>query len=287
MWARIWNAILASRLAQLVGQVIENLDRHHAPIAASAMAFDAFLSLVPLAALGGYVLQRLHQSGEILIAPLLRHAPKEVGELVESSVTRLLDGRGGVIAPVSIAAFLWVTSAGLSTAMYVFENAFWSKPRPWWWRRIVAMIAVIAALAIIAVVTAIAVTAALASPFLGKLVGFTLPTLTLIGLIAAFFSIAVRRDEVFRRRRVLPGVLVTVVLWAIASALFSYYVATLSRYATLYGGLATVAIFLFWLWLLSLSLLVGGEVNAQLDGVRAMPADRTPLGPLPSSRKVS
>jgi membrane protein len=61
---------------------------------------------------------------------------------------------------------------------------------------------------------------------------------------------------------------VTMVLWVLASALFSMYVATLSRYATLYGSLAAVAIFLFWLWLLALSLLVGGEVNAQLEGVR-------------------
>jgi membrane protein len=73
------------------------------------------------------------------------------------------------------------------------------------------------------------------------------------------------------RRRLAPGVAVTVVLWTLVSGLFSFYVSTLSRYATLYGGLAAVAIFLFWLWLLSLALLVGGEVNAQLDGLRDPP----------------
>jgi membrane protein len=106
-------------------------------------------------------------------------------------------------------------------------------------------------------------------------------------MLSAFFRVAIRTDHVFRRRRVLPGVLVTVVLWAGLSALFSFYVTTLARYATLYGGLAAVAIFLFWLWLLALALLVGGEVNAQLDGVRAHAAGETPLGPLSSVRSAA
>lgn len=79
------------------------------------------------------------------------------------------------------------------------------------------------------------------------------------------------------RRRLLPGGVVTVALWAAASAGFSYYVARFARYATFYGSLATVAIVLFWLWLLSLALLVGGEVNAQLEGVRDPTWSSTPM----------
>jgi membrane protein len=168
--------------------------------------------------------------------------------------------------------------------MYVFENMFWSRPRPWYWRRAIAMLCVIAGIAIVGAVTTLAVGAAMLHPLLGRIVALTVPTLTLIGMLTAFFRISIRRDHVFRRRRVLPGVLVTVVLWAILSALFSYYVATLARYATLYGGVAAIAIFLIWLWLLALALLVGGEVNAQLDGVRGPSAGSTPLAPISSLR---
>ncbi|MFT3767242.1 MAG: YihY/virulence factor BrkB family protein [Minicystis sp.] len=287
MWARLKKAFLESRAGLALYHLVDNLDRHHAPIAASAMAFDAFLSLVPLAALAGWVLHLLHQSGDVVITPLIHAAPRAVGDLIEGAVVRLSADSAAVIAPVSVGAFLWVTSAGLSTAMYVFETAFWSKPRPWWWRRAIAMMCVVAAIAIIAVVTALAVGAAMISSILGRLVAVILPTATLIGMLSAFFRIAVRRDNVYRRRSILPGVLVTVVLWAILSALFSFYVTTLARYATLYGGLAAVAIFLFWLWLLALALLVGGEVNAQIDGVRSIPADQTPLGPSPSVRPAA
>lgn len=285
MWARLKAAFLENRVGHALSLLVENLDRHHAPIAASAMAFDAFLSLVPLAALAGYVLARLHQSGDVLLSPLLRAPPPAARDLIESAIVRLAES-GGVIAPVSVGAFLWVTSAGVSTAMYVFENVFWSKPRPWYWRRAIAMLCVVAGIAGVALVTVIAVGAAMLSPMLGRFVAVILPTATLIGMLSAFFRIAVRTDHVFRRRRVLPGVLVTVILWSILSALFSFYVTTLARYATLYGGLAAVAIFLFWLFLLALALLVGGEVNAQLDGVRAYPADQTPLGPITSRPAV-
>lgn len=277
MFARHKETVLRTRAGSAFFLLIDTLDRHHAPIAASAIAFDAFLSLVPLAAFAGWVLHLVHQSGEVVVGPILRAAPSAVADLVEGAVVRFSTDSGAVIAPVSIAAFLWTTSAGVSTAMYVFENAYRSPPRPWWWRRAIAILCVLASIAILAAVAVVAVAATVLSPSLGVLAALILPIATVTGLLLAFFRISVRRDHVFRRRRALPGVLVTVVLWVLLTAVFSFYVTTLARYATLYGGLAAVAIFLFWLWLLALALLVGGEVNAQLDGLRSQPADRTPI----------
>jgi membrane protein len=189
-----------------------------------------------------------------------------------------------VIAPVSIVAVVWTTSAGLSTAMSVFEKMFHSPERPWWWRRGVAMVAIIASVAIVAAVTSVTVGIGMISARAGAVAAIVVPTLTMVGMLSAFFRISVRRGPVYTRRRVLPGVLLTVVLWSMTSALFSFYVSSLSRYTDLYGGLAAVAIFLFWLWLLALALLVGGEVNAQLDGLRdEMAASRAPASQAPAS----
>jgi membrane protein len=265
---RHWEAFRRHRAGRVLWQMIDTLDQHHAPIAASAIAFDAFLSLIPLSAAAGMVMHRLNESGEVLIGPLLRVAPRPVAQLVDDAVQRLLDGNAAVIAPLSVAAFLWTTSSGLSTAMSVFEQMFHSPERPWYWRRGIAIVCIIASVAMVAAVTSITVGIGMLFPRVGALIAVVLPTLTLAGLLSAFFRISVRRGPVFTRRRVLPGVAVTIVLWALLSGLFSFYVSTLSRYATLYGGLAAVAIFMFWLWLLAFALLVGGEVNAQLDGIR-------------------
>jgi membrane protein len=270
---RLWEVLRRYRAGRALTLLIDNLDHHHVSIGASAIAFDAFLSLVPLAAFAGLVLHVLHENGAVLIGPILSASPRPVAELVEGAVGRLSDSTAAVIAPVSVVAFIWTSSGGIATALSVFETMFHSPPRPWWWRRGIGMLCVLASIAIIAATTAITVGVGMVSGRLAALI----PVFTLVGLLMAFFRIAVRGSPLYARRRVLPGVLVTILLWAIVSALFSFYVTTLSRYATLYGGLAAVAIFLFWLWLLAMALLVGGEVNAQLDGVR----DTSSLRPKP------
>jgi membrane protein len=261
--------------------LIDTLEQHDALVAASAMAFDAFLSLVPLAALAGLVMHRLHESGDLFVGAIFRASPKPVADLILGSITRLSDDDTAVVAPLSLVAFIWTTSAGVSTAMAIFEKMFHSPPRPWWVRRGIAMGCVFASIAILAGVTAAAVGIQLLSRRAGAIAAPLLPGATVLVMLAAFFRISVRNGPVASasatplpasfhlRRRLAPGVILTFVLWAAVSGLFSFYVATLARYATLYGQLAAVAIFLFWLWLLALALLVGGEVNAQLDGLRA------------------
>lgn len=268
MLDRLLRRIQKNRVGNAVYFLIDNLDRHHASLAAGAMAFDAFLSLVPLAALAGFMLNHLHETGDLVLGPLVKTAPAPVQGLVEDAFVRLVGGPSLALAPVSLAAFLWVSSAGISTAMSVFEAIFHSPPRPWWWRRLIAMACVIGAVAALAIVVAGAILVATLSGSWGtRAIAIAVPLAVVIGTLSAFFRIAIRGPRP-RERRIIPGALATVFLWGILSAAFSFYVSTLARYVTLYGGLAAVAIFLFWLWLLSLALLVGGEINAQLEGVR-------------------
>jgi membrane protein len=265
---RLRERIVRYRATRAILLLVENLDQHRAATAASAMAFDAFLSLVPLAAIAGFILRRARESSDLLFGPILGAAPRPVKELVDAEFMRLSESGAAIIAPVSIAAFLWVSSAGISTAMGVFEAMFHSPERPWWLRRLVAIGAVVGSFVATMIVVSLALFIASLSGSVGtRIVVAILPLLIILGAICGFFRIAIRGPRPLRRR-LLPGAVVTMVLWMIASVLFSLYVTTLSRYATLYGSLAAVAIFLFWLWLLALSLLVGGEVNAQLEGVR-------------------
>lgn len=266
-------ALLRHRAGRAVYLLVKNLDDHHAPLGASAMAFDAFLSLIPLVAFAGAIVAYLHETSDLVIGPFARAAPAPVRELVVQEFGRITFGDMAAFAPVSIGAFVWVSSSGLSTAMYVFENIFHSPPRPWWWRRMIAMGAIVGGVAALLVVVALVVLIASLSGSWGtRALAFIVPAAVLVGLLTSFFRIAIRGPRPLKRRMV-PGAVVTVALWTIVSAVFSYYVSTLSRYTTLYGGLAAVAILLFWLWLLALALLVGGEVNAQLEGVRDDPDD--------------
>jgi membrane protein len=85
--------------------------------------------------------------------------------------------------------------------------------------------------------------------------------------LAAFYRVSVsHRKRV--ARRVFPGAALAVALWLVISWGFGLYVRSLTDYAVFYGSLAAVAVLLVWLWLASLAILVGAELNAQLEGLR-------------------
>ena len=75
--------------------------------------------------------------------------------------------------------------------------------------------------------------------------------------------------EAKRFRWISPGSLFAVVIVIVASALFAFYVSNLGSYSATYGSLGGVIVFLLWLWIANNGLLLGQELNAQLDRERS------------------
>jgi membrane protein len=88
--------------------------------------------------------------------------------------------------------------------------------------------------------------------------------------LAGFYRFAVEHPPGVRRR-FWPGAIAAVVSWLVVSWAFGAYAVSIADYALYYGSLAAVAVLLVWLYLTSLTLVVGAEVNAQLEGVRDAP----------------
>jgi len=93
-------------------------------------------------------------------------------------------------------------------------------------------------------------------------------------LLSAFFRIAVIRPDV--KRRVWPGAILTILASASASLAFAYYAQHLARFALFYGTLSAVAITLGWLWIMCLTLLLGAELNLQLEDLHTQSKIHTP-----------
>jgi hypothetical protein len=91
-------------------------------------------------------------------------------------------------------------------------------------------------------------------------------------------------------RWVTPGGLLALVLWLIASAGFAFYVANFSSYNKTYGSLAGLIVFLIWLWITNIAILLGAELNAELERGRAIatghPVDEEPYVELRDTRNV-
>jgi membrane protein len=75
-----------------------------------------------------------------------------------------------------------------------------------------------------------------------------------------------------RFRWITPGGVVAVLIWVIASAGFGIYIAHFSSYNKTYGTLGTVITFLVWLWISNIALLLGAELDAELERERELEA---------------
>jgi membrane protein len=64
-------------------------------------------------------------------------------------------------------------------------------------------------------------------------------------------------------KAVLPGGILAVIVWLVASAAFAFYVANFGSYNKTYGALGGIIVFLVWLWLTNLAILLGAEFNAE------------------------
>jgi len=73
-----------------------------------------------------------------------------------------------------------------------------------------------------------------------------------------------------RFRWITPGGVLAVVLWILASAGFALYVAFFGSYNKTYGSLGGVIVFLTWLWISNVALLLGAELNAEVERAREL-----------------
>jgi membrane protein len=105
-----------------------------------------------------------------------------------------------------------------------------------------------------------------------RVLAISLSLVAAVGGLATFYHFAVAHARRVRRH-VLPGAVVAVTLVIVVSWGFSLYVRTLASYTVYYGSLAAIAVLLVWLWLVSIAILVGAELNSQLEGLRDLPRE--------------
>ena len=94
-----------------------------------------------------------------------------------------------------------------------------------------------------------------------------LAVLMMLGLGVIYRVAPARRNP--RWHLFSPGTIVAATVWLAVSAGFSYYVAKFSSYDKTYGSLGTVVVLLMWLYLSSYIVLVGAELNSEIEQARA------------------
>jgi membrane protein len=260
--------------------------------------FPALLVLISLVDLAG------PRTIQTLLDNLGQVAPGSVNQILATAIENLQQTRGsaGLLALVSLAAALWLASRYIAAFMRA-SNAIYDVPegRPIW-KTLPIRIGVTVVVMVLLAVSAVAVvaTGGLAAR-IGRLLGIgstavmvwdiaKWPVLLLI--VGFMFGLLYWASPNARQpfRWVTPGGILAVVVWVLASLGFAVYVANFGSYNKTYGSLASVIIFLVWLWLSNTAILLGAELNAELERSRAIaaghPADEEPYMELRDTSKI-
>nr|WP_210322708.1 YihY/virulence factor BrkB family protein [Methylobacterium bullatum] len=250
---------------------------------ASHIALSILTSLFPflilLAALAGLLgTKSLADEAGILIFDAW---PREVAKPIAGEVHRVLtEQRGGVLTIGALLA-LYFSSSGVESLRVGLNRAYGLREtRPWWLTRLESIgYVVCGAFAMLAFALLVVLGPLIwrrvidVAPGLEPLsltvalgrIGITAFLLAAVLVIAHKFVAAGRRPIL----SVLPGVVVTLVLWFLAGLGFGFYLDRFSTaYASTYGGLATAMVFLVFLYWLAAMFLFGGEINGTVIAAR-------------------
>jgi membrane protein len=264
---------------QIVRRGLKEFSADQMPLMAAGVAFYAFLSLVPtlIAATLVYGLVTSPQEVQSQVQQLSSVLPKDAANLVGNQMLQLATAKStglGIGLVVSLLIALWSASGGTGNLITAVNVAYDEKEtRNFVKKRGLALLLTVGAI-IVFVLTAslVAVFPAVANALnIGGIARVGLEALrwvvllvVLMAALAILYRLAPDRDDP-KLKWTSVGAVVAVVVWVVASIVFSLYVNFFGSYAKTYGALAGIVILLTWLWLSIVAILLGAEVNAEME----------------------
>ncbi|MBD0373490.1 MAG: YihY/virulence factor BrkB family protein [Pyrinomonadaceae bacterium] len=253
---------------------------------AAAMAFYFLFSLFPLllflTALLGLFARGGTQLRNDMLSYLSRVAPVSASALIYETVDEIGKGSDGGKLSFGFLLALWTASSGIVAIIEALNAAYDVKEsRPWWKERLVAMgltlaIAFLVVTALLLVLYGGDIAEALASRH-GFGDAFTVAwkilqwPIILAFVLSAFILIYYFGPNVDHQklRWVMPGAVVSLTVWLLVSFAFRLYLRYFNTFSATYGSLGAVIILMSWFYLSSLAILIGGEINTEIEHAAA------------------
>jgi membrane protein len=268
---------------------------------AAQLAFYLILALFPfilvLVSLMGTF------SNENLANTVLKYfqsvTPPEVYQLISSYLGSVLSGNNQApgLFSVGILLTLWSASGAFAALIAAINKAYdIEETRPVWKVRGIALLMTLG----LSVLIMIGVILLVAGPPVGKVVAdifglgdvfllvwdiarWPVALFFMVFTVALIYYIAPDAGQPFRW--ITPGGFVAVLLWVLASLAFRFYVSNFGSYDETYGSIGAVIVLLLYLYISSLTILFGAELNATLIRMKEEISGKQILGAEPAGNK--
>lgn len=272
---RTWREISQDRLTVVAGSVT------YYTLLAIFPALGVFVSLYGLIADVSLVEEQLVQLSAIF--------PPEAVRLIGEQMMRLANGKAAGLSAafgISLLFSIWSASAGMRSLFDGLNIAYdETEKRSYLLRTAMTYGFTVALLLFLALVSGILVAAPLALEALSIrddwLIAARWPLVYAVA--AAAFCIAYRYGpsrRLARWRWLIPGSAAAAFLWMAGSAGFSWYLNNVARLDATYGSLGAVIGFMLWIWFSVMVVLMGAELNAEIEHQTAMDSTTGPPKPM-------
>jgi membrane protein len=248
---------------------------------AAQLSYYALLALFPalifLTALMG--LFSIESFMPELMSYLRNVLPADALSMVQRFLTQIAEGSGANILSLGGLGALWASSSGVTAIMDALNVVFDVKEdrRSFWQVRVTAILLTIGLAGFVILSLALVLYGPTIGEWLANLMGFgaaftfmwnVLQWPVIAGLmlivVAAIYHIC--PDHLYRHWHWLtPGSVFAVVMWLIVSLGFKTYVDNFGDYNKVYGSIAGVIVLMLWFYWSGMVLLLGGEINAEIE----------------------
>jgi len=273
---------------------------------AAALTYYGVLALFPAMLVLVSVLGLLGKSTTNKILDNLSGiAPGGVNSFLQSVVTQVQGNAGtaGIAGIIGLVLALWSASGYVAGFMRA-ANAIYEvdEGRPIWKTAPVRLLTTLALVVMLLISAAIVVLTGPIAKQVGGAFGIGSSAVlvwdiakwpVLIVLVSMMVTLLYKATPNVKQpsfKWISAGGVLAVLLWLIASALFAVYVGFSGSYNKTYGSLATVIVFLVWLWITNIAILLGAEFNAETQRERALraglPEDVEPYQEVRDTRKL-
>jgi membrane protein len=273
-------------------RTLKEVKADQVPLLAAGVAFYVLLALFPaiIAGVSIYGLVADPQTVRDQINRLAETLSPETAKLVGQQIQQVTSSAGGALGlatVIGILTALWSASSGMKALVTGVNLAYdETEGRKFVKLRGLALVLTLGAMVLLAVALALIVgfpavpdSWPTVLQWTAAVVRFVLLAVLLMAGLAALYRYAPDRDEP-KWSWSSPGSVVATVLWVLASVGFSFYVNAFGNYNKTYGALAGVIILMFWLYLTAFVVLVGAELNAEMELQTAKDTTAGPEQPL-------
>lgn len=241
------------------------------------LTYFLILSIFPFLIFFLNLLSYTSLAQEGILSNLLIVLPTETQILLESIINEVISSSSQTLLSLGIILTIWTGSLGITSIIRAVNKAYnVEKKRPYWrLKGLSILFTIILALLLMLVLTMLVfgeiigekIFTYLGAPhifyYIWEFLRIIIPFIAMILIFALIYKLSPTPEEGLNIKfnQTLLGAIFTTTGWIIASMIFSIYVNNFANYSKTYGSLGGIIVLLLWLYITSIMIVLGGEIN--------------------------